>query len=469
MPPGAVQIVANGLSTDHPVPGLAFVNDSHIPVDDPNAIESIGRNAGRDRWGRCDDGPLFGPDEQRQWWAFTTEPDGTDLAWSVRYHPRHGRSVLLLRNEDKATLHSDWHEDDSEPLLFRSGGYWWDGKTWHRPMQVFDYAAQRYARRRVAGAWTITAAAMLAAADDAPTSAAVLTIADVHRAAAGGDRIQPMIVQNWSDHLRLWAGRRRSNAPPLSECVVGIGAPELAADQLIGTAEMAALAGIAPSTLRAYLARGENDLPAHQAVIGGRNLWSRPVGADWVESRRRLPDSVAAALAVTSELSVGQADLQERFTDRFLNRLWASPFRKQWRLGDEETARQRAGELASVVATNLGDIIPTDALKYTIYSAVLRGFQDSIATAATINGGVRPDNLRVWISRPTAVMLDWIVRHHPTRAATLINDIIGNAERELKLPRAASIASIRRALADGKLSANEYDIFLDRVLPPTTE
>lgn len=39
----AMRPLANGLRTDHPVPGLPFVDDSHLPLDDgPDAIEAVG-------------------------------------------------------------------------------------------------------------------------------------------------------------------------------------------------------------------------------------------------------------------------------------------------------------------------------------------------------------------------------------------------------------------------------------------
>ena len=58
--------VANGLRTDHPIPGLPFVDDAHIPVDDPAAIEAIGRHPGGKTWGREDPAPHPRP-----------EPDGS--------------------------------------------------------------------------------------------------------------------------------------------------------------------------------------------------------------------------------------------------------------------------------------------------------------------------------------------------------------------------------------------------------
>lgn len=471
MPPGVVQIVANGLSTDHPVPGLAFVDDSHIPVDDPAAIESIGRGQGLGRHGRYDMSGISSDDcDERQWWAATTEPDSTELGWCVRYHPVHGRSVVLVSSADTFTLYEDWAGSPrfSGPLLFRMGGYWWDGELWYRPMQVFDYASERYARRKVPSARAITAADLLDDGQswDEPGSpaAAALAVADVLAQATVGESIWPIAVSNWTAHLRLWAERRAPHARPLAQCVVDISAPELVPGKLIGTTEMADLAGIAASTLRGYSARGENAVPAHQAVVAGRKMWSLPVATDWVESRERRPDKAAAALAATSELSVGKADLYERFAASFFSRLWSTPFRKLWRFKDESTARQRSNELAMLVATNLNDIVPSDPLKFTVRQAVLYEFQYARATAADLG---RPEQMNVALWPLTAKMLDWFVRHHPQQAGNLINDIIGSAERDLEIPRGHSIAAIRWALVqDGKLDADTYDKFLKRVLPP---
>lgn len=56
----------------------------------------------------------------------------------------------------------------------------------------------------------------------------------------------------------MWA-RREDHLPP-AECVVKLAAPELGPDQLVGAAEMAEIAGVAASTLRAYLSRSEGDV-----------------------------------------------------------------------------------------------------------------------------------------------------------------------------------------------------------------
>lgn len=36
--------VANGIRTDQPVPNLPFIDDSHLPIHDGQAIEAHGRH-----------------------------------------------------------------------------------------------------------------------------------------------------------------------------------------------------------------------------------------------------------------------------------------------------------------------------------------------------------------------------------------------------------------------------------------
>lgn len=62
--------------------------------------------------------------------------------------------------------------------------------------------------------------------------------------------------------------------------MVSLNAPELSDSALLGAEELAAEAGIASSTLRAYIARGEADLPEPQRIDGNRRRWARTVVAD---------------------------------------------------------------------------------------------------------------------------------------------------------------------------------------------
>ncbi|MGV9638007.1 hypothetical protein ACWDO0_27855 [Nocardia rhamnosiphila] len=464
-----VQPVANGISTDHPVPGLPFVDDSGIDKNDPRAIEAIGRHQGTDMWGRWDGERRLDEDTPGQWWAFTTVPERTELAWCVRFHPEHGRSVLLVRDEDASSMHTDWEDD---VLLLRAGGYWWDGTDWYRPSQVFDQAKERYVRRRAKTAVTVTAADLLDRTAD-PTRATVGVIHDIDPDAGP--------VTRWTDHLALWATRRPDNALPLERCVVNLSAPELGADQLIGATELAAMANIEPSTLRAYQARGETDLPDPQATISGRNVWSKPVAADWIEQRTRSSGSVAATMAAgntavdefDNNLSRGEADIRHRFTGTFFSWLWNPARRKSWvlRRRNEESVKRLAGELAWYVASDLDHIIPTAALAYTIRCAVLKEVADDVAQQnAHYNGEPQPHRF-VGIAPKLAIMLDWLIRHHPSTAAHTINEIIGEAERTWDMPRNSIIRSIEIALSlDGKLpEKGGYDAFFALVLPPVDE
>ncbi|WP_232542896.1 hypothetical protein [Streptomyces sp. QHH-9511] len=282
-----VHPLANGLSTDHPVPGLPFVDDSHIPLDEgPEAIEAVGRHQGDGMWGRYDTSRGSGG-----WLAFTTDPLDHSLGWSVRYHPDHGRTVLLLRDDDTSSLHSQW---DGDQLLLRAGGYWWDGTTWYRPGQVWDPVAQDYERRKARAAVTITAADMLDTRAD-PAKAAISKVGGFDPAAPAPD--------NWADHLALWAACRqdRDDARPLDRCVVDVTSPELTGAQLIGVPEMAELGGITASTLRAYISRGNSDVPSRRPWSAAETSGHGPspttgwrhAGGPTTASRPRCPPATA--------------------------------------------------------------------------------------------------------------------------------------------------------------------------------
>lgn len=444
--------VANGMGTDHPMPDLPFVDDSHIPLDDPTAIEAIGRHAAAEMWGR-EDRP-----RQGGWVAFTTDPVRHGLAWCIRWHPDHGRSVVLYRDDEAAGVHMAWQ---GPALLFRAGGYWWNGAAWYRPGQVWDGAGEDYARRPVLAAITVTAADLLNERGD-PARGHLLGI----------DEIDPEapLAGRWLDHLALWAGRRNGRVP-LSDCVVKVAAPELAGDQLVGVSELAEIAGIAASTLRAYISRGEGTVPQPQATISGRNFWSRPVAEDWAEERRRSPlalNAVVSGPEAGGSVPVGMTEVWQRFTCVFLSRLWDSPERrKRWALRwrTEAAARDLAEDLSWAVATGIPTLIPVQDLATTVRHAVL----DEFATSQDLDRKLgRPAQDHVGfhgITHGVARMLDWLIRHNPSMAADTIEAIVGEAERRLDIPREVSEESLRTALAlDSKLDPETRVEFLDRVL-----
>jgi len=464
--------VANGLRTDHPIPGLPFADDSHIPVDDPAAIEAIGRHPGGETWGRDD---LARPRGRAGWVAYTTDPGRHDLAWVVRWHPDHGRSVVLYRDDDASSAYTVYVQG---PLLFRSGGYWWDGAAWYRPAQVIDWPGEDYYRRPVPAAATVTAAGMLASSAADPGRGAVVDIADIDPDAPYEGR--------WDDELALWAARRDSQG--LDRCVVSLTAPELAAENLIGGGDLAEITGIAPSTLRAYIARGEADVPLPQAVIADRSLWARPVAEEWAEQRQRDPEAVVAAVSAPSHygdpVPVGQAELAATLTRSFMADLWDyRPFRGRWALRwrTKDHVREVAAALGHEAASYvLRTLIPAEALSVTLQHALLDDLADSQRSdrAISADGTLRlagPDDTAdemppyYGIMPKIAEMLGWLARHRPATAGRVITSVTGEAERRLGIPRHVTEQTIRVALdLDGDMG-DTLDEFLAKVITPAAD
>jgi hypothetical protein len=457
MPLCTYRALANGLRTDHPIPDLPFVDDSHIPVEDPAAIEAIGRRHGTDMWGRHDPVRRHGG-----WIAFTTDPDRHDLAWVVRWHPDHGRSVMVYRDADASGVHMEYQE---RALLFRSGGYWWDGTTWYRPGQIWDSAGEAYYERAVPAASTVTAADMLTNGRAGPGNSQVMAVTDLDPDAAYEGR--------WLDDLARWAQER--DLGTLMRSVVTLTAPELGADQMIGAAELAQITGIAPSTLRAYITRGEADVPLPQAVISGRSLWSRPVAEDYAEQRERSPEGIEHTVSSgggtwSPEVPMGVGEAAAGLARSFHATLWDyRPFRGRWALRwrNPGAVRQVADYLGYDAATYMmRSLIPSDALAVTIRHAILDEFATGLepgTDSETRPGFIMPPGITPGIAR----MLDWFIRHNPASAAACIGAIIGEAERRMNIPRDVTERSLDTALdLDGKLSQEARREFLRRVMTP---
>jgi hypothetical protein len=462
--------VANGLRTDHPIPGLAFADDSHIPVEDPAAIEAIGRRHGGKTWGRQDPAR---PRRRNGWAAYTTDPGRNDLAWVVRWHPEHGRSVVLYRDDDAVSAYTDYVDG---PLLFRSGGYWWDGSAWYRPQQVVDAPGEDYYQRPVPASATVTAASILSVGGADPARGAIADVAGISLDAAYAGR--------WSDDLALWAARRDGQG--IGQCVVSLTAPELAAESLIGAAEFAEVTGIGASTLRAYIARDEGRVPLPQAVIGGHSAWARPVAEEWAEQRQRDPDAVDASVSIPGRygdpVPVGQAELASAFARSFLADLWDwRPFRSRWAL--RWRTRDRVTEVADALGTEaasyvLRNFIPVGALSVTLRLALLSDLAEAQRGHQSSPGDVDGKVLRLASPGTTAAaahppwyvftpkleeMLGWLVRHRPSTAGHVIAEVTGEAERSLGIPRRVIDQTFRAALDDAP------EEFLSKVLTPATD
>ncbi|QXV63529.1 hypothetical protein CVV72_40935 (plasmid) [Amycolatopsis sp. TNS106] len=448
--------VANGLRTDHPWPNLPFVDDGHIPIEDPEAVEGLGRRAGGDMWGRCDDDETTG-----EWAAYTTDPKNHDFAWVLRFHPDHGLSVLLYRDDAGSGAHDEWFGDRA--LMTRLGGYWWDGTTWYRPRQVLNWATETYMRRPVQRPTVITAADLL---DDScrPERG---TVSKVVQFTPG----PPVPPQQWRHDLARWAQHRADrDVLALEQCVVTLNAPELAEAGLLGVEEFAVEAGIAASTLRAYIARDEADLPAPQVSDGGRKRWSRPVVTDWLEQRRRDPQNAAAVLAgddVATEDAAGLMSpalrrLRTRLTDMLLRELWEKPaVRRRWArpFRNETAAKDLAEQLGWVAAVNADAAIPTTDLAWMIQQSVLWELQRNshLATAMGV----------ISLTRQTGHSLGWFLEQAPKRASALFGAIVRDAGNTLKIPAEVVEKSLRKSLMlDGGMSKQRVDEFFAVAFPP---
>lgn len=185
------------------------------------------------------------------WRAYTTIPETPDLAWLVLGHPDHGVSVYLVRNDDASALYSVIPQ---KAVTVRHGGYWWDGTNWYRP-EVYNPA------RGTNDAIPVPDAEDLIGQ---PVEGTPLDIEEINA------------YPHHHDRINAWLQGRELTVPPRLDLI----AEELRADSLLTSAESAERAGIAASTFRAYLARGENDIPHHST--------SRPLGAS---TSGRLPSS----------------------------------------------------------------------------------------------------------------------------------------------------------------------------------
>ena len=127
-------------------------------------------------------------------------------------------------------------------------------------------------------------------------------------------------------------------------------------------------------------------------------------------------------------------------------------------------------------AASLPRLVPADALATTIRLAVLDEFRTGQLLHRATNDSKKlhvadpagnDDPVQYGIMRPVTRMLDWLIRHDPASAGRAINSIIGEAERELALPREVSERSVSVALAlDSELDPGTQEEFLRQVLTP---
>ncbi|WP_329171281.1 hypothetical protein [Streptomyces sp. NBC_01477] len=453
-----IRPVANGTRTDHPVPGLVFINDERLPLDNPDAIERTGRNQGGGLWGRTD------PTRNGGWVAFTTEPKNPAFAWAVYQHPEYGRVVLLIEAGDLGGLHHHWVHEPAG-MLFRHGGYWWAGERWHRPGLVWDGAYERNDPREVDNQLTVTAADVLKAPCN-PQNAAVAKIASFT-----APETPPA---NWHDHLALWAQLRASQpgVRPLTECVVDLHAPELAADRLVNMAGLANIAAVAEEDMPDL--RYEADkLPEPQAEADGAPWWSVPVARDWAENfhQKNGPKSLLAATTSYDTVQpVGLVDAHNRLRKNFHDDLTEQPRgkrRKPYMKGDD--AHEAADALAWTAATTLmygqdQGLIPGGALRKVLIDAVLGHLADDVDQHGGTNDGKRLGDLPA----DTVRMLVWYFQHRPEAAAGIFGEICLDARLRFGITPVQVGKMLRVSFhLDSDLDSDAVRQLMDMALPPS--
>jgi hypothetical protein len=450
-----IRPVANGTRTDHPSPGLPFINDGRLPLNNPDAIERTGRKQGDGLWGRTDPLPDGG------WVAFTTEPKNPEFAWAVHYHPVHGRTVLLMHDRDWTTLHHAW-KFDPKGILFRHGGYWWDGERWNRPALVSDAAYERYDVRPVEHQVTITAADVLRAPCNAQ-NATIATIASFTAPEAP--------VTDWQDHLALWAQLRAANneARPLEACVVDLHAPELEADSLIDMAGLTKITAVPADDMPDLRYGGAKELPEPQEGAGESMRWSVPVARDWAEDYHRKNGPRVLLSATTSygtTQPVGLVDSHNRLRGNFLEDLTerSATRRKPYMKGDD--ARQAADDLAWTAASSLiygsdQGLIPHSALREVLKDAVLGHLAEDAERK-------REAEDLTWLPKGTVTMLVWFFQHRPDSTAGILGEICLEARVRFGISPAHVGEMLRTSLLhDSVLGSSAVNTLMDMALPPS--
>ncbi|QEU90134.1 hypothetical protein CP970_03720 [Streptomyces kanamyceticus] len=455
--------VANGTSTDHPVPGLPFINDGRLPLDNPDAIERTGRNQGQGLWGRTD------PTENGGWVAFTTEPKNPSFCWAVFHHPPYGRTVLLIRDSDQSDLHYQWKYGGAG-FLHRHGGYWWNGERWHRPAQVRDAAFESYDPRPVEGPTTITAASVLNSAPSVPQNASILTIASFSA---------PGLVPNWTDHLALWAQRRASQPGelPLDACVVDLHAPELEVEKLVGRVDLARIASISTDDLP-HPKYGRNDLPEPQEETDGIMRWSVPVARDWAEDYLRYngPEALLSDTTVYGTTQpvglVADHNRLRRIFHETLTEPSHSGGKKQPPYMKGDLAQSTADDLAwdAAIALMYGSdygLIPHGPLREVLVESIMGRLAEDVEE----RGGEGKSRETMMLSdMPTGAvkLLTWYLQRRPGETASILGDVCLRARVSLDLHPAKVGALFRRSLSlDSDLDSATIDALLDMALPPS--
>lgn len=140
--------------------------------------------------------------------------------------------------------------------------------------------------------------------------------------------------------------------------------------------------------------------------------------------------------------------------------------RKRWALRWRTAAavRDLAKTLAWDLAGGLRSIVPVSDLAVTVRQAMLQAF--AIGQQLTTSGPSDENYQYFGVALPVARMLDWLVRHDPSAAGRTIEGIIGQADRDLDIPRKVAEWTITMALIEGSLDRGPAASSLTASWPP---
>lgn len=395
--------LANGIRTQHPIPGLPFVDDSLLDLTDPLQIERIGRGRGQGLWGRED--TMLGSDTD--WIAFTTIPSHPHLAWVVRHYQRHGTTVTLVADDDAA----GFHELRPDPVLTRCGGYWWDGAAWYRPGVTYDTVMETAIRQQpVHEAETLTVADVVkgySALDPKPLT----PLDEISTTPPSAHEPTALWVTR---HLSGWLAAH-PETEAWSSAVVTLRAPEVETGRMLPVSGVADYCGLSAATIRAYLAREQMPPPQTRTPA---LMWASPVIGHWRESiaGRQEPD-----VPVDESTSI----LQEVAADLMRTASGLGRFRRR---PDPETARSI---VASVSRHFMGPSNSSPGFKAQSLAHSLAGSCDKVLDDT------------VWFKDQAIDNLVLLIETDPTMAASVVTRTI-----RLVVERAQETAETMRLQAD---------------------
>jgi hypothetical protein len=407
-------MLANGARTDHPIRGLPFVDDAHIPIADGRAVEAIGRMVEEGMWGRYED-------LDQGWVSFTTDPINHEVAWIVRHHPTLGTAVGLCHDRNWPILHG--HYIELSPMFFLPSGYWWDGSTWYRPPIVTDLARERWVRRQVPAATSITTEGFLATETET-RDARLFSVLDF-----------PSHLMDDQEWMRSWADRR---ATPERKAVIGLMAPELDTVQLVDSA-----------TLRAMVQEvlSDDELPPPQVVTAtGDRLWARAVVRDFAEEQRFSPEGIGRRIAATA----ASRDMATSRLARVTTRLEAAF--DQMTPGEGPT-HHVGNDWQETFARAAAEVLfESSRVTFLLRGAILWEIRCLLELGVEDIGWAD-------LTQPLSDALACLIELSPANASFAISTVIGEAERRYGVPVTSIVRLIGESL-DDRIDPSMRDEFM---------